>query len=204
MQTTSPVKGRNLRRDADGEDGVNPDLAATPRAHTDHLFDQSIPLLAPQAASTESSAPSSPSRGSRIMSKASSSARSTSLKKVSLNSIGNGVWDLQLDTKPSDVRAQLGPAGEGLWQALGQALVKVEYGTSVVPPKVRGRLTELVGWTEAHWFDKNDERPVKELLAELDIIQAINNNSNRCSSEHDHECEWNNCVYILLLELALG
>ena len=45
---------------------------------------------------------------------------------------------------------------------------------------------------------------MEELNTELKAVRAINQQSRRCTDEHDHEPEWNNAVHGEVLRLALA
>ncbi|KAF2876860.1 hypothetical protein BDV95DRAFT_624998 [Massariosphaeria phaeospora] len=130
-----------------------------------------------------------------------SSTRSAGAKKVtSLWDVGSGVAYTNLANTAAKRRLQLGNGG----LALLEALEDVSDGP-VFAARLKAQLIEAgIERIKPHQLDDTDNRPIEELLTELDVIQTINALSHRCAENRDHESEWNNRVHTKVFELALG
>ncbi|KAF2628859.1 hypothetical protein BU25DRAFT_447815 [Macroventuria anomochaeta] len=137
---------------------------------------------------------------SQSQSQSASSARSISPKKVtSLWDVGNGITCTSLANTTASRREQLGPVG----MALLGALEDVADGP-VFAARLEAELAEAgIERIRPYQLDDADNRPMAELMGELQTIQSINALSHRCAENRDHESEWNNRVHTKVLELAL-
>lgn len=194
MRTPSPSK--NSRQFPD--DAYSSDDDATPRVACSAYPISYLPYPDKSSMEDDDFRASSPTRS---YTQSQSSNRSASPKKItSLWNIGNGVVYTHLANTTASKREQLG--GNGL--ALLEKLEDVGDGP-VVPAKLKEQLAEAdMGKVKQHQFDTSDERPVDDLLWELRTIQDIIALTNRCSTNRDHETEWNNRVHTKVLELAFG
>lgn len=206
MHTPSPQK-RQFPADAYSPDADTPDKldGPTPRPRN-HQYIHPIPRLSyrESLATTTDELDGDgfqPRPRPQSQSQSASSARSASPQKVtSLWDIGNGVIYTSLANTAADRRVQLGPIGV----ALLEKLEDVADGP-VFAAGLKARLVEKgIERIKPHQLDQSDNRPMEELLCELDAVQTINALSHRCAENRDHESEWNNRVHTKVLELALG